>query len=173
MTESFNDLFAAAKSGGKYPTMDELEGHLLLIEPSKIETVRNRFAQPGGPQEIERVTADVTVFEFEGEDEPQTFDDMFLSQTTYVNACRVALKPGNKPMILGVPRKYPTNATKEKLKIETPAEFAEARATWLKGGGKGPEPRAVWVLDPFDDPQAQQARAFLAKRDQFAAPTGD
>jgi hypothetical protein len=166
-TDYADDLFGAA-TGGKFPKVEDLEGKLLLIKPDKIETVRNRFDKDGSKPTVERATADVTVFEEDGTHE--THLDMYLSQTVLLNACISALKPGRKPMVLGRLEKVATKDTQEKLKIDgTPEAFAAARAEWLKKGGKGTEPRHVWVLATFTPEDAQAARSYLATLDPFAA----
>lgn len=165
-TDYADDLFGAA-SGGKFPKVEDLEGKLLLIKPTEVKTVRNKFDKTGEKPTVERATADVTVFEEDGTHE--THYDMFLSQTVLLNACISALKPGRKPMVLGRLQKVATKETQEKLKLDvTPEAFAEARAEWLKKGGKGTEPRHVWILAEFSPADAMMARAYLATLDPFA-----
>jgi hypothetical protein len=166
-TDYADDLFGAA-SGGKFPKVEDLEGKLLLIRPTEVKTVRNKFDKDGSKPTVERATADVTVFEDDGTYE--THLDMYLSQTVLLNACISALKPGRKPMVLGRLQKVATKETQEKLKIDGDAEsFAAARAEWLKKGGKGIEPRHVWILAQFTPEDAQAARSYLATLDPFAA----
>jgi hypothetical protein len=173
VTESLNmDLFAAASSGGAFPKVDDFEGHLILLRPTLIEQVPKPERFGGKPGEkIDRLTADVTVFDYEGEPF-QSWDDMYFSQTVIVNAARGAMKPGRKPMVLGRLVKVATKATRDAMKIgETPEDFAKARGEWLKKGGKGPEPRHVWLITEFDETDAEKARAYLATLDAFAAPS--
>lgn len=156
----------AQPSSGSFPKVEDLDGKLLLIRPTEIETVRNRFDKDGSKPTIERATADVTVFEDDGTEE--TFSDMYLSQVVLLNACKSALKPGRKPMVLGRLVRVPTKETITSLKIDdTPEAYTAAREKWLKAGGKGTEPRGVWVLHPFDETDAARARAYLAKSDPF------
>lgn len=161
------DPFGQPTSGG-FPKVEDMEGKLLLIVPEKIERVRNRFAKPTDPDPTQdRATADVTVFEEDGTWE--THQSMYLSQTVLLNACRSALKPGNPPMVLARLVKLATKETREALKIDdTPEAFAAARAEWLKKGGKGTEPRHVWVLQPHTEDDAAKARKYLATKDPFA-----
>lgn len=166
MTDPF-----AQPSIGSFPKVEDLEGKLLLIEPEKIERVRNRFAKPDDPDPMQdRATADVTVFEEDGTWE--THQSMYLSQAVLLGACRSALKPGNPPMILARLVKLATKASREALKIDdTPEAFAAARSEWLKKGGKGTEPKHVWVLQPHNEDDAVKARKYLASKDPFAAAT--
>ena len=170
MTE---DPFSQPRSGN-FPKVDELEGSLLLIRPSTVETVPNKFAadRPDAPNFVERATADVVVF---GPDGIEEYSDMYLSQTVLLNACKQALKPGAKPFILGVLQKVATKDSREKLKIgETPDDFSAAYAEWLRKGGKpSTQPRHVWILDQFSEDQAKQAREYIESKkratDPFAA----
>lgn len=161
------DPFAQPSAGG-FPKVEDMEGKLLLIVPEKIERVRNRFAKDTDPDPMQdRATADVTVFEDDGTWE--THDSMYLSQAVLLAACRSALKPGNPPMILARLVKLATKATREALKIDdTPEAFAAARADWLRKGGKGTEPKHVWVLAPHSEDDAIVARKYLATKDPFA-----
>ncbi len=159
-----NDPFGAAKSGGTYPKADELVGKLIMLTPSKVETIPDRF-NPGST--TERATADTVVFEDDGTTEK--FSDMYWSQGVVVGALKNALKPGEKPMVLGRLVKVATKATREALKIEdTPEAFEAARADWLKKGGRGTEPKHVWLLAKFSDEDASRARAYLAESSPFA-----
>jgi len=164
MTETTPDLFAAPTGGGAYPKMDELEGRLVLLNPSKIETV------PGyqGKGTQERATADCTVFEDDGSFE--TYDDMYFSQAGIVPSLRKALKPGNKPFVLGRVQMFPSKSTKEKG-IDTPEKLQTALSEWARKGGKGDKPQFAWGLAEFSEQDAAHARAYLASLDAFAAPT--
>ena len=168
MTSPFEEMFDRPSSG-TYPKVEELENKLLLIKPSEVKTVPNKFAKgPDDKQYTERATADVTVFEDDGTHE--TYNDMFLSQTVLLNACKGALKPGRKPMVVGRLEKVATKDSRDKLKIgETAADFAEAREKWLKGGGKGPEPKHVWILRDFDDADKATVVKYLSDQSPFAA----
>ena len=77
-------------------------------------------------------------------------------------------------MVLGRLVRVATKDTAEKLKIDNndPAAFAAARAEWLRKGGKGAEPRAVWVMAAYTDDDAARVRAYLASKDPFI-PAGE
>lgn len=165
------DPFDQPRSGA-YPKIEDLEGQLVLIRPSVVENVPNKFRKKDtDPSHVERATADVTVF---GPDGIEEYSDMFLSQTVFITACRQALKPGSKPFVLGVILKVATKDTREKMKIgETPEDFAAAHEEWLRKGGKGTQPRHVWILGQFSEEQAQAAREHIESKlratDPFAA----
>jgi hypothetical protein len=167
------DLFdRPVQRAGKYPKAEELEGSLLLIKPEKVELVPNRFAKsPSDAQHTERATATTVVL---GPDGTEEYPAMYWSQQVIVNACTEALKPGAKPWVLGRLVKVAQKATREALEIDnTPEAFAEARTKWLRGGGKGTEPKGVWVLADFDDADAARARDYIAgltkAQDPFAS----
>ena len=164
------DPFSTPTSG-KYPKLDDLSGSLLLIRPSVVETVPNRFAadRPDAPKTQERATADVTVF---GPDGVEEYTAMYFSQTVIVNACKQALKPGAKPFILGVLNQVATKDSREKLGIgETPEDYANAYAEWLrKGGKKATQPGHVWILSQYTDEQAQVARDYIAAMQRASDP---
>lgn len=172
MTDPFtpdeNDPFGQPTKGA-YPTPESLEGSLIMFMPSKpADMVTNRFyKKEGDATHVARLSVDTIVFGPTGVEE---YSDMYWSQTAIINACEQALKPGAKPFVLGRLVKVPTKDTIEKLKIENTAEaFAAAREKWLKGGGKGPEPRHVWVMSEFDADDAQRARDYLKQRAARAA----
>jgi hypothetical protein len=163
----YEDLFDRPRSGA-FPKVEELEGQLLLIKPSKIETVRNQFDKDGSKPTVERATADVTVFADDGTHE--TFTDMYLSQAVLLKACQGALRPDRKPMVVGRLVKVATKDSREKLKIgESAEEFTAAREEWLKKGGKGPEPKHVWILQDFTDEDKARIVAFLESQAPFAS----
>lgn len=156
-----DDLFGQPTRGA-YPKVEDLEGSLLLIKPTRIEVVPNRFDRDGTKPTVERATADVTVF---GPDGYEEYTDMYLSQAVLLSACKNGLKPGAKPFVLGRLVKVATKETQEKLKIDnSPEKFAEARAAWIAKGGKGTEPKHVWVLDSFTDEDAATARAYIESK---------
>ena len=162
-------------SAGNYPKPDDLDGSLLLFRPTKpADMVPNRFAKtPEDPTHTQRISVDTTVFDENGE--PETYPDMYWSQSVIIRACEQSLKPGSKPFVLGRLVKVATKDSREKLKIgETAEDYRTARAEWLRKGGKsGSEPRHVWILDQFDDDDAALARKYIAslqrQTDPFAA----
>jgi hypothetical protein len=165
-------------SGGSYPKIDDLDGSLLMFKPDKpSEMVPNRFAKrPEDPTHVARISVDTVVF---GPDGYEEYRDMYWSQQVIINACEQALKPGAKPFVLGVLQKVGQKENREKLKYgETAEDFRQAYETWLKKGGKpGDQPRHVWILAPFSDEQAEQARAYIAEqqkaRDPFATTASE
>ncbi len=158
-TTTENDTFGAP-SRGAFPKLDELEGRLLLVTPSKVQTV------PGyknvGTQE--RITADVAVLDGEN---PETYDDMYLSQKGLVPMLKKCLKPGNKPQVLG--RLEMTATTEWADKAEKAGGIKALLEEWARKGAKGEKPQFFWNLVEFTPEDAALARAYLAERQSFAA----
>lgn len=152
-----SDPFGQPTGGGNYPKMDDLEGCLILLKPSKVETV------PGyqGKGTTERATADCWVF---GPDLDPTkvekYSDMYFSQAGIVPSCKQSLKPDGQPYVLGVVAKFPSKKLRESG-VDTTEKVNEAYAKWLRGGGKGEKPQFAWGMDQYNDDQAKAARALI------------
>jgi hypothetical protein len=166
-----DDLFRQPTGGGNYPKLDDLEGCLLLLKPSKIETV------PGyqGKGTQDRATADAWVFGPELDPEKvESYSDMYFSQAGIVPSCKQALKPGGLPFVLGVVAKFPSKALKASG-VDTTEKVNAAYADWLRKGGKGEKPQFAWGLAEFTDVQAAAARALIDRlqrdSDPFTAAT--
>jgi hypothetical protein len=167
------DLFGRP-AGSNYPKPEDLEGLLLLLKASgPIESIAQKPEYGGGMRD--RARADTAVF---GPDGVEEYSDMFWSQTVVVNALKQSMKEGAKPYVAGHLVKVATKASREALKIgETPEDFATAREAWLKKGGKGTEPKHVWIFSDFTDDEAQRIREYIAsktkKADPFAAAAAE
>lgn len=166
-----HDLFGSGGPAGNYPKLDDLEHKLILLKPSKVESVQKpaRFgAKPGEMQD--RATADVVVFEDDGSYE--TYDDMYFSQKGIVNACKKALKPGAKPFILGRVSKVPSSIGKDQG-FTTVEEIYAGFEAWRDAVSKNkkgvPEPNFSWGLLDFDDKDAETAMAYVAKNSPLAS----
>lgn len=167
-----NDPFSGSVGGGSYPKVEELEGLLVLIRPTKLEQVPDRFSKATPKPLKDRITADVIVFQEDGSTE--TFEDMYLSQAGLVPTCKKVLKANNpnKPFALGRIGMGPSKDTAAKG-IDTQEKLKAAIAEWVSRGGKGDKPSFWWGLMPLTEEDANQARpvalALLAEGDPFAA----
>jgi hypothetical protein len=164
VTDTDTDLFGRPTRGA-FPKVEELDGRLLLIMPSKIEyKIKGQFG------EQDRVTADVIVLD--DPDEPngiREIEDMYISQGGLVPMLARCLKPGAKhPYVLGRLDMFPSKVTREEAE-KHPEGIRGVLADWLKKGGKGNKPQFSWGLSDFTDDEANKARAYLASRDQFSA----
>jgi hypothetical protein len=161
MTDA-RDIFGSGGGGGAFPKIDEFEHKLIMLRPSKIEQVQKYQGKPGELQD--RVTADVVVFD-EKAGTWDTVDDMYFSQVGIVNPCRKALKPGAKPMVLGVVSKVPSKQTKEmKPPLDTPEKVYEGIKAWrakIAKGENATEPKFAWGLLDFSDEQGALAMKYL------------
>lgn len=160
---SAQDLFGKG-GGGSFPKVEELDGKLVLLKPSVIESVPNPEKFGGGVKD--RLTADCVVFEDDGSYE--VYEDMYFSQKGLVNPGRKALKPGAKPFVLGRVRMFPTSELK-KTGIDTPEKLQQARADWLRKGGKGDEPRYGWGLDDYTAEEAAVAMKYVMDTSPMAS----
>jgi len=155
------DLFGSGGSGA-YPKVDELEGKLVLLKPSKIEQVPKPQQFGGKPGELQdRMTSDCVVFEDDGSYE--VFDDMYFSQVGFVNPGKRALKPGAKPFVLGRVTMFPTGDQK-KAGIDTTEKLKAARQEWMDAISKGKkvqEPRYAWGLGDFSDEDVAVAMQYV------------
>jgi hypothetical protein len=163
MTE---DLFRQPTGGGNFPKLDDLEGCLVLLKPSKLEVV------PGykGKGTQDRITADTWVFGPELDPEKvESYSDMYFSQAGIVPSCKQALKPGGLPYVLGVVTKFPSKDLKASG-IDTPEKVQKAYSDWLRKGGKGEKPQFAWGLAEFTDEQAAAARKLIDKLTRDSDP---
>lgn len=149
-----------AKPAPKGPRLRDLYGRLLILVPSKVETVPNRLGNPGETQD--RMTADVVVLDggtvaYGGKPEemppvphdktaevPYKFPAMFISSVALISQCRDALaarQQGKPGMVIG-------------------------RLTKGEDTGKGNPP---WILTPATDADKAIGRAWLASNDPFTS----
>lgn len=161
-----SDLFASG-SRGAFPSIDELEGKLVILKPQKIEHgVQGKF----GLQD--RATVDVVVFDDKGEVD-QTIDDMYFSQKGIVGPCEKALKPGNKPMVLGRITKTPSKQTREMdPPLDTIEKVYAGIEKWRKdiaAGKKTVEPKFGWGLADFSEDDLAAATNYLNKNSPLAS----
>jgi len=164
-TDTADDLFGQPTRGA-FPKLEELEGRLVLVKPSKVDVVpgyRNVGTQ-------ERITADVVILD-DPSGEVETYDDMYLSQKGLVPMLKKCLKPGTRhPFVLGRVEMAPTKDYADAA--EKAGGIKALLEEWAKKGGKGEKPQFFWNLAEFSPEDAQKARAYLAATDQFAASAG-
>lgn len=167
------DPFGQPASGGGFPKVGDLFGHLLMITPIKVEEVPD-FQDKTKTRE--QLTATVAVID--GPPEPyadpenpspwvgRTFPNMWLNNKTLVSAGQAALADGT-PAILGRLWRFPTSADVKEGKYsdrhDLEAKMAEETAAW-RPGQKPLDHRYALGLEKYTDEEAQLARDFLAAK---------
>jgi hypothetical protein len=155
------DPFGQPTGGGTYPKVADLFDALVLLTPIKIDAVPDKFANVPGKM-VDQLTADLVILD--GPRAGEEYDSMWFNQQPIVKAAQAALRKG-VPSILGRVHRYPRNDDKGKYPDREALETA--LASWRPGSG--PAPSYAWALSPFDENDAQKARAYLAAK---ASPFG-
>ena len=169
-----NDPFASASAGAAsadpfgnkpseiktsdFPKMEALNGQLLVIQPTKLEKVPNRFGKEGDMQD--RVTADVTVIDPENPKASKTYSDMFLSQNALVGQIKGFIP--TKGMLLGRLRRHPAKGTPDSTPltgktVNDPDSVDLLMAEWLQQGAPGTKPQFSWKLADFTNTEKDVA----------------
>jgi hypothetical protein len=176
-----NDPFASASAGAAssdpfgqkpseiktsdFPKMDELNGDLLVIQPTKLERVPNRFGKEGDMQD--RVTADVTVIDKESPAKSVTHKDMYLSQGALVGQVKGFIE--TRGMLLGTLRRHmakgtPDQTPKSKTNITGPDTVDLLIKEWLEAGAPGTKPQFAWKLADFTGEEKDQALVWFRSK---------
>jgi hypothetical protein len=164
-----NDPFGQKPSEVKtsdFPKMEELNGLLLVIQPTKQETVPNRFSkEPGATQD--RITADVTVIDIENPKASKTHKDMYLSQQALVGQLKSFIE--HRGMLLGRMRRHPAQNTPEKtLQTGTPVKDPDSVdlmiKEWVAAGAPGSKPPFSWKLADFTDAEKDFALTWFRSK---------
>lgn len=159
-----DDLFGRPTRSA-FPKLEELEGRLLLIHPTKIEHgIKSKYGEQS------RVTADIAVLD-DPDEGVREIDKMYLSQKGMVGMLETCLKPGKKPFVLGRLVKSPASdyadAAEKAGDGDATAGINKLLEDWLRKGGKGEKPAFFWNLADFTDHEANMARRYLSELDQF------
>lgn len=148
-----------------YPTFDELDGKLVVIQPTKHETgLPNPFDRE---KTRDRVTADVTVIDVENPRKSVTHKDMFISQGALIGQIKGLVE--NRGMLLGKVRKFPSKQTPDetpltKTTVLTPDSVDLLLAEWLQAGAKGQKPSFAWKLQDFTNTEKDVALEWYKSR---------
>jgi hypothetical protein len=158
------DPFGQPPTGGGYPKVHELFDALVLITPIEVKLVKDNFKKDDPDAKVKQLTADLVILD--GPRAGEEYDSMWLNQQPIVKAGEKALRHGI-PSVLGRVHRYPTNDDKKAGKYTTREDIEAALASWRPGQ---PAVRYAWALSPFDESDAQKARAYLAGK---ASPFGN
>jgi hypothetical protein len=166
------DPFGQPATGGGFPKVADLFGHLLMVTPIKIAEVPD-FQDKTKMRE--QLTAHVDVIdgpppEYAG-DEPSTWvgrtlPNMWLNNKTLVSAAAAAMAEGT-PAILGRLWRFPTSddvkAGKYTDRHDLEAKMIEANKAW-RPGQPPLDFRYALGLEKYTDEEAQLAREFIAAK---------
>jgi hypothetical protein len=164
MTDA-RDIFGSGGGGGDFPKIDELNGKLVLLTPSKQEEVAKPKDFGGKPGETQtRITADVVVFDDNGEVSAE-YEDMYFSQVGIVNPCKRALKPGAKRFVLGVVARVPSKIGKSQAgKFDSTEKIEAGLKDHFASNGKKEKHNFSWGLTDFSDEQGEAAKMYVLSK---------
>jgi hypothetical protein len=164
------DIFGSGGGGGVFPKIEELNGKLVLLTPSKIEQVAKPKDFGGKPGETQdRITSDVVVFADDGSVADE-YEDMYFSQVGIVNPCRRALKPGAKRFVLGRVARVPSSIGKGQAgKFDSTEKIEAGLRDHFASNGKKEKPNFSWGLVDFTEEEAGYAMSYLARSRSPAA----
>lgn len=141
-----------------FPTMDDLDRALLVIQPTKLERdLPDRF-NPGKTKD--RITADVTVIDRDNPAGSKTYRDMFISQGAMIGQLKGLVE--TRGMLLGVLRRDRAKNTPEGY--NTPDQIDQMIQAWIQAGAKGNKPSYAWKLQDFTETDKTQALAWYRSK---------
>lgn len=142
-----------------FPTMDDLNGKLLVIQPSKLE---KDLPNPLGKADDtrDRLTADVTVIDVENPVKSTTYRDMYLSQGALIGQVKNLIE--TKGMLLGVLRRHRAKNTPDGF--NTPDEVDKMITDWVAGGARGSKPMFAWKLADYNAAEKEKALTWYRSK---------
>lgn len=135
-----------------YPGMDDLNGKLLVIQPTKLERVPDTFSKEAGAMK-DRISADVTVIDVENPKKSETYTDMYISQGALVGQVKSLI--ATKGMLLGTLRRHRAKNTPDGY--NTPDEVDKMISEWIAAGAPGAKPQFAWKLADFTETEKSVA----------------
>lgn len=137
-----------------FPSMDDLDKELLVVQPTKLERVPDKFSNQAGAMK-DRVTADVTIIDHVNPANSKTHKDMYISQGALVGQVKGFIE--TRGMLLGRLRRHSANGTPEQFRNGTPDDIDMMIDAWVKGGAKGAKPQFAWKLADFTEQEKELA----------------
>lgn len=134
-----------------YPTMDDLDRRLLVVQPTKLETGLPDNFNPGKTKD--RITADVTVIDVKNPKASETYRDMYISQGAFIGQLKGLIE--TRGMLLGVLRRHRSKQTPEGY--NTPDEVDKLISDWVAGGARGNKPSYAWKLADYTETEKTTA----------------
>lgn len=136
-----------------YPGLESLDKHLLVIQPTKLETGLPDQFNPGKTKD--RITADVTVIDRANPASSKTYRDMYLSQAALIGQTKGFID--TRGMLLGVLRRHRSGQTP--AGINTPDEVDAMLV-------KNPRASFAWKLADFTEDDKAKALAWYTSKTQ-------
>lgn len=136
-----------------FPSMDDLDKCLLVVQPTKHETGLPNPFDKDKPRD--RITADVTVIDRANPANSVTHKDMFISQGAFVGQLKGAVE--TRELRLGVLRRFPAKNTPEQFRNADPDGIDKMLSDWVAAGAKGSKPSFAWKLADFTEQEKELA----------------
>jgi hypothetical protein len=141
-----------------YPSMDDLDRKLLVVQPTKLETGLPDNFNPGKTKD--RITADVTVINVDNPRASETYRDMYISQGAFIGQVKSLID--TRGMLLGTLRRHVSKQTPEHtptsgLKVNHPDMVDKMIEEWLAAGARGNKPSYAWKLADFTPEEKDKA----------------
>lgn len=142
-----------------YPGMDDLNGKLLVIQPTKLERVPDTFSKEAGAMK-DRISADVTVIDVENPKKSETYTDMYISQGALVGQVKSLI--ATKGMLLGTLRRHrakntPDTTVTTLTPVNDPDSVDKMISEWIAAGAPGAKPQFAWKLADFTETEKSVA----------------
>lgn len=143
-----------------YPALDDLDGRILVIQPTKLEKdLPNNLGKAGETRD--RITADVTVIDPQNPEGSKTYEDMYLSQGWLIGQLKGLV--ATRGMLLGILRKNRAKTTPEGF--NTPDEIDKMISDWVAAGARGNKPMFAWkMMDPSEADRQLALRWYRSRQ---------
>jgi hypothetical protein len=149
-TDPFGQKPSEVKTSS-YPSLEELDKAILVIQPTKLETGLPDKFNPGKTKD--RITADVTVINEADPKASVTHKDMYLSQGALIGQVKGFIE--GRGMLLGRLRRFPSSITPKH--VTTPDETDAYLA-------KDPRGSFAWKLADFTEKEKDAALEWYRSR---------
>lgn len=148
-----------------FPTMEDLYGKLVVIQPTKLET---GLPDPFNKDKTrDRVTADLTVIDVESPAKSVTHKDMYVSQGSLIGQIKGLIE--TRGMLLGKVRRFPARNSPDTTPltgttVNDPDSTDLLMAEWLQAGAKGNKPSFAWKLQDFTETEKSVALEWFRSK---------
>jgi hypothetical protein len=148
-----------------YPSLEDLDKALMVIQPTKLETGLPDNFNPGKTKD--RITADVTIIDRSNPKASVTHKDMYLSQGALIGQVKGFIE--TKGMLLGTLRRFPAKNSPDRTPVTNvlvnhPDMVDLLMQEWLQAGGKGNKPSFAWKLADFTSAEKDVALEWFRSK---------